>query len=134
MIEERAMLWADALESGEFTQGKSTLTHRLGSVDKDCCLGVACKVAMRNGLKLRTQMSGGDVAYEDETAILPRKVAEWYGLSTSPQFPIPDGDDHPHYEAGYGDQWISATIANDDAEWSFEKIAKIIRENWAIIR
>lgn len=41
---ENIKKWVDALESGEYKQGKSYLWQEKNGVDSFCCLGVACDV------------------------------------------------------------------------------------------
>lgn len=43
-VENRRAKWLDALRSGSYRQGKSSLHSTLGTVRSFCCLGVACDV------------------------------------------------------------------------------------------
>lgn len=75
---ERVQLWIDALRSGEYKQIKSQL-------GKDgvgyCCLGVACEVAIQNGLAIeRTVNSRGDIDFDEGGCELTSTVMEWYGF------------------------------------------------------
>lgn len=53
---ENMAKWAEALESGEYEQGR----NHLAIIGEDtesgktfyCCLGVACEVAIKNGVEL----------------------------------------------------------------------------------
>ena len=55
---ERIKLWVDALRSGDYQQGfraMSRIKTEGGDSFVNCCLGVACEVAMANGLELKKQ-------------------------------------------------------------------------------
>ena len=45
---ENIQKWVDGLLSGEYEQGRG----KLNKDGKFCCLGVACEVAIKNGLNL----------------------------------------------------------------------------------
>ncbi len=81
---DRIRKLVEALRSGEYTQGIGQLTFidKDGN-EKDCCLGVACKVAIKDGLELSVVRVGDGLAYgtERETGILPSSVREYYGFS-----------------------------------------------------
>lgn len=88
---ERVQLLIDALESDQFTQGIGALErypdvygeNPLTRVE-NCCLGVACRVAMANGLDLPTERVFSDrVRFADETGFLPWQVREWFEFDTS---------------------------------------------------
>ena len=73
---------ADALESGEYTQGRFALHNLLN--DSYCCLGVACDIFCKieeplnrkpTDFKSRESIEG----YDD---CLPLKVQEWLGFTT----------------------------------------------------
>jgi hypothetical protein len=50
---ENMRKFVEALRSGRFTQGAGALEYvDTNGVTKNCCLGVACRVAMENGVKL----------------------------------------------------------------------------------
>jgi hypothetical protein len=79
--------WAAALESGEFEQGRAALaTHHEdgdGGGVRYCCLGVACEVALRNGVPLEREVnmgSGRHISYDGEMATLPVRVVKFLGL------------------------------------------------------
>lgn len=81
---ERVRLLVEALRSGEFEQGEGYL--RKG--DTYCCLGVACKVAMQNGLPLQEEFVDhgfGLYVYREagqvnRSGYLPGSVYRWYGF------------------------------------------------------
>jgi hypothetical protein len=110
MPTENALKWAAALESGEFEQG-------YGSLNKDgkfCCLGVACEVAIREGVPVKVDVpyEGGACHYDRDDALLPASVQAWLGLANN------DGA----YEGGR-----SLIGDNDARELTFKEIAQIIR-------
>lgn len=79
--ERRRKLWTAALRSGEYQQIK----RQLRSPNGFCCLGVACDVAVKNGLSVRIEeeltLSVPMYRYDGSSAVLPYSVVRWYGLS-----------------------------------------------------
>lgn len=87
---ENMTKFVKALFSGEYEQGTGTLN--LGG--KFCCLGVACDVALKDGLELTVETVGGKKcfcgaihvasdgrkSYDGEQSVLPQSVADWLGL------------------------------------------------------
>jgi hypothetical protein len=115
--------WIEALRSGKYKQTRGRLADRIGF----CCLGVACEVAIENGVKL-TKKTGEDeratIEYEGCCSELPDEVTEWFGLCSEGAYeelpahatdpPLPT-EDHPDYSASqWNDQEMAdfATIAN----------------------
>jgi len=123
---ERIQLLVDALKSGEFTQGKGYLAQIEDGELVHCCLGVACVVAQRNGLDLSSELnaSGLIIFDEDNDTELPLSVSEWYGFDASPHRFNPVVG---HNE--FTDE-ITATNANDDLNWNFEKIAEGFKKTY----
>jgi hypothetical protein len=108
-------LWVEALESDEFQQTTCVLTDK---DDKDCCLGVACKVYQREvgGLTLSSDASGS-VLYDGNVGTLPEVVRDWFGLASAEGEYVDDG--------GYSQ---ALTGDNDDRGYTFKEIAAIIRD------
>lgn len=81
---ENMRLWVDALRSGEYEQGYGALLND----GKYCCLGVACEVAILNGVELAkepvdSEYRPGRYAFGKETSLfLPGKVQEWLGIDS----------------------------------------------------
>lgn len=75
---ENARKWVEALRSGEYEQGK----RRLCRDGKHCCLGVACEVAIKNGVEIERRDYGGTIYFDGHCDLLPEKVREWLGLNS----------------------------------------------------
>jgi hypothetical protein len=78
-------MWAAALESGEFEQGKGRLLG-IGEDGKKtwCCLGVLCELHRREvGGDWSMSSVGG--AYLENSAFLPHSVMAWAGLDCENQ-------------------------------------------------
>lgn len=137
MLNPNAQKWVDALRSGKYKQGRKALTEIIDDVDFDCCLGVACKVAIENGLEIPVStgtMNGiefGDVelpkkkktlrVYGADRAygVLPPEVRNWLNLSYGDGRYIGTADLTESYSESY------LTHDNDHGA-SFEEIANII--------
>jgi hypothetical protein len=118
---ENMGLWAGALRSGDYEQGANVLHN----VDNNtwCCLGVACDVAIKNGVQLGTKIEAEKVQYSDEekptgrvtnfggaVAFLPYQVIDWLDVdSNNPK--LCD---------------LRATWLNDIGNRSFNEIADLI--------
>lgn len=119
MKKEFAHKWADALESGKFSQTKGTLFDGEGY----CCLGVACVLA---GKKFESD-DGGHFYFikgDSTSAVLPEDVMEEIGMN-NPSGHI-QGKKNPFAKAGDVSDFELTTI-NDEGV-SFKEIAKIIRK------
>ena len=83
-MNDAAKKWVKALRSGEYKQGKELLREG----DKFCCLGVACELAVKEGIinnpKIIQKPFVSHVSplyeYEKKTTHLPEKVMKWLGL------------------------------------------------------
>lgn len=80
---ERLALGIQALESGEFRQGRGSLGRPSEDGDRYCCLGVLTEVAMRNGCPVTKDFEPYShvFRYDGNTALLPPLVADWYGFA-----------------------------------------------------
>lgn len=120
-MNDNAKALVAALRSGDYTQGRGYLT-RIDSdgLEQDCCLGVACKLAVEAGVIEPGVVDprNGARRYRDggqwQTAVLPERVREWLGFSSK--------ESEFCRSSGYSEQ-LSAL--NDDG-MSFERIAAII--------
>ena len=140
--------WTAALRSGEYQQARHQLRREIESLADDtvaigfCCLGVACEVAVKEGVVRREQsfygsVSGiheycvravsGDIHSDSSSTALPQAVVDWLGLSGR------DGDlterveyKHPGHECD--EEHTTGTLIglNDDAGYTFEQIADLV--------
>lgn len=113
MNEEVKVKWVAALRSGEYQQGQDSLrTYYLG-VEQFCCLGVLCDLhARETGKHWSSDVEANRFKYDGEEELLPRSVAAWAGLDTSPVIQ-------------FGGQPLAITEVNDGGE-SFLDIADAI--------
>jgi hypothetical protein len=116
MLNEHAQMWVDALVSGDYTQTRGTLTDANG----DCCLGVACKVAIAAGVPVKVEVVDSRptsyTKYDGESKYLPASVRSWLGLTSD--------------NGGFEDELGADTLADlNDAGNTLAEIAAIIRAN-----
>jgi hypothetical protein len=110
-LNENAQKWVAALRSGEYKQCAGMLTKLDGDkVIGHCCLGVACEVAIANGVELKVEDCETRRIYNDDDAVLPDPVVEWLGLTSR---------DGAYNEDGQ-------LTADNDAGQPFDRIADII--------
>lgn len=122
--------WATALRSGEYKQGRKYLHKIVARTHYFCCLGVACDLAIKAGVKMQHDDTGIQVyqhdgiqvyQYNGKSGYLPPPVQLWLGLKTtdgSLKKPVPIRDG---YElAG------SLVAVNDGSNIPFPEIADII--------
>lgn len=114
--------WVAALRSGQFDQG----TVKLRSANEYCCLGVACEVAIANGVNLKVKLYDEHATYDGETAYLPRQVSDWLGLSQ--ENPLANDWLGISQEDPLIAPSLTAVQANDTLGWSFDQIADAIEE------
>lgn len=79
--QENVRKWVDALRSGDFEQR----TGRLNAEGQYCCLGVACELALGDGVKVvKTLVEpspyADHYAYDGKATFLPTSVQEWLGI------------------------------------------------------
>lgn len=119
----RLRLWVKALRSGRYAQGQRNLLNYQGpdAPSKLCCLGIACEVYRQKTGKGKWikyhsgNLDGFQIGKKPViTAFMPIEVTEWLGL---------EGYNNPPISPN-----IMASEANDQLEWSFEKIADKIEE------
>lgn len=83
MLNDNAKKLVAALRSGDYTQGEGQLTTiNTDGSESDCCLGIACKLYIKEGntLNVNRVPSSGYVSYEYERHYLPHAVKIWLGL------------------------------------------------------
>lgn len=119
MKKEIAYLWADALSSGLYWQGKGFLRD---FSDNFCCLGVLCNLhAQAHPEEAARQIS--KLSYMGAKVYPPTAVHEWAGL-VSANFPM-----HVKLVTKEGASYGSFAAANDSGV-TFDEIADFIRRNW----
>lgn len=118
--------WADALESGDFSQTGGILRDARGF----CCLGVLCELAVRHGVIQEAvealdsnDQPLGEFSYDGKDGFLPRAVAEW-------AFGDPD-ESNPDMVTE-DDSMDSASSLNDSHHYSFPRIAAAIRRTYNV--
>ena len=110
-MNENAKKWVADLRSGKYKQGKGSLNCD----GKLCCLGVACEVAIQNGVKVQViKTKIDDASYDGGFGFLPESVRDWLGLRTV------DGE----YKTG-DCHYTSLAKLNDKGK-TFAEIADII--------
>lgn len=112
--------WCQALESGEFQQGR----YRLRSYDdKYCCLGVLMELASREDVVPKASIISGwnHYQYGSSSHGLSKAAVEWAGLKDDKG----EGDVTVRLSNG---ELAYLSILNDSAQLSFSEIAKLIRE------
>lgn len=121
---DNILLWVEALESGDYEQGFEKLhLRRPDGRETFCCLGVACVVAIANGVPLKVESSNpvwefesAQISYDYDAELLPPKVVEWLGLPASNPILIDR----------------CATEWNDVDEADFDGLARLIREEYGL--
>jgi hypothetical protein len=84
---ERIERWADALTSGDYVQGYGALT----STEGHCCWGVACKLAVDDGVMVARQNPDTpnytEYAWKDDDGTTPDSVdTHWHGIMPPEDF------------------------------------------------
>lgn len=124
-------LWVDALRSGDYQQGRDQL--RFG--DTYCCLGVACDVAMKNGVPVRWDALGNVREVGDDpdyglgwSGAMHPLVSRWIGVTEHPGFQ--SGDIKVSMGRPDVDELYFLAELNDVLEMTFEEIADVIEDNY----
>ena len=127
MNKEKLKLWLDALRSGEYQQGKG----HLANIDEErsesyCCLGVACEVAIKDGLGLIKNIGPRNVinyGLARESGFLPNEVQQWLGHDEgNVMVDFTDGESHTREE--------HVAFLNDSGKWTFEQIADALEAKY----
>jgi len=131
---EHVRLWVQALRSPGLIQGHGALAKRKSEDEpwQQCCLDVACRVAMDNGVELEEtvdQQTWGwsrgyvfnlktppEVEPWKEFTTMPNVVRTWYGFDYGNVSPMKYG----------AREDVSAIDLNDELRLSFAVIADII--------
>lgn len=143
--------WIENLRSGQFTQGQGALHVKgeNGEPDKFCCLGIACQIAVKEGIlpepKLRqhainTDLNGQDEAIHIEAyayhtitpttqtfGVLPLTLATFLNVSNDPNVNLKYVE-HFKNRKHFKDH---ATLSElNDEGLTFEQLATIIENNF----
>lgn len=115
MLTPNQVKWVEALESGKYPQTGRVLTrlNSAGEPTGHCCLGVACELAIKDGVAIEVgRDTASDRTYDCYTTELPPNVRLWLDVGSS----IP--------MIGK----CNAVDRNDTLGQSFAEIASAIRE------
>lgn len=122
---ENMQKFVTALRSGDFQQGQNALEYTdLSGKVTNCCLGVACRVAVKDGLELQVTNSGADnhaTYFAGETAFLPYEVQKWLGVATGNPVLRAIHPDSMFDDADF--DLLTATYLNDSGNFTFNQIA-----------
>lgn len=104
--------WTTRLRDPNLLQGFG----QLGTADgKRCCLGVACDVAVEEGVIPAPVTHNEVLHYAGKSTSLPQAVADWLGLSNVPILDLPSRED-----------FTTLVGLNDGQRLSFSQIADLI--------
>lgn len=113
--EEVKELWIEALESGDYPQGRLALLSSEGF----CCLGVLCDLyRQKTGIGEWEEGTAGARYFLGQSKVLPEAVARWAGIVGGVQDPWVRGKDGVMYGLAHC----------NDSGWNFGQIARILRE------
>lgn len=116
--------WLQALESGDYWQGKEFLCRRRADGDYEmCCLGVACELVLANGVSLTvSDEPGRAVVYDKHDVSVPSIVGQTlrlrgrYGESSGPNVKVRR-------------EWCCGLAEMNDVGATFKRIAKTVRRH-----
>lgn len=134
MDHQKAIMLAEALESGRYIQGRRVLERHTRNKDgsvkvANCCLGVAVRLAQANGVHVREHLDQrGVVEFDGNACSLNPKVQEWFGFK-SPA----GGFGEREHDADFIEGHTALIGMNDSGSFNFADIARIIRENWELL-
>lgn len=145
-MNENFQIWLDTLKTGQYQQATGALdVVDDGGNHSFCCLGVACDLAVKDGVEMEIHTSDDNdvVSYDREQGVLPGKVKDWLGLDqTNPRIVVQNpnfvsGDDrcaHVYSADGERSQLANprylineyVTELNDEYGLTFEQIAQLV--------
>jgi len=126
---ENIRKWVTALRSGEYQQVKRHLSLN-GSY---CCLGVACELAIANGVGVKRtavasiRADGDDdtyVNYDGGMSYMPNSVRKWLGIDCGDPVLTEKID-----ESGFKSP-VTASDMNDREDKTFAEIADAIEQKY----
>jgi hypothetical protein len=127
-------LWINALESGDYVQGKNYLKQTISGGFSYCCLGVLCDLYDKHSGKSPGFREGAyhisssrEIVYpHNGSTVLPtREVLEWAGLESERGF-----DDGHLLVLKDGTEYRATGLPdiNDNCDLSFKEISSVIKE------
>lgn len=110
---EARAAWCAALRSGRFRQQTGCLEED----GRQCCLGVACRIAIEDGVPITVIADAdGPTKFDGHVDYLPDSVMGWLGLTT------PTGE--------FVDPYVASLVdANDNRSFNFGRIAYLIEDH-----
>lgn len=107
---EARAAWVAALRSGQYAQGRAHLCKE----SKHCCLGVACELAIADGVEIERKICNTTlVRFNGNSGAMPLAAMSWLGLR-EPDGSLKDG---------------RSLASLNDQGYSFEALAQIIESN-----
>lgn len=152
---ENMIKWIKALQSGRFPQGVQRLATKDLAIEESkqnwayCCLGVACEVALEDGVDMEVQepylFNGSSMSrksYDSHSVNLPERVLAWLGLRLSDEdVALPTVDflaenrELPQltgYDLLLCNERAAASFLNDALLYNFLQIAEAIKHRFDI--
>lgn len=130
---ENVRKWVDALRSGDYKQTTGILerVNRYDDSRTHCCLGVACRVFMKeeDNEGILTAISDRHITKftwheneEGEADTLPEPVSVWLGINSN----------NPVLLTGEDGELIPASTLNDEEHfrYTFDQIADLLEEKY----
>ncbi len=125
-IKANRQKWYDELISGRHKQTLNALQDE----DGKCCLGVACYLAVQEGVigePTINEASYDTVSYDGEDSTLPPSVMEWLGFdSADPKIE----EEFKSKQREGGSYFPTFSELNDIEKMSFEQIAAILKRDF----
>lgn len=130
--------WVAALRSGEYGQVQSQLAREYPSGKrKYCCLGVACELAIKDGVPVNVTLRAGggtphrDVKFDGNDGSLPSQVSDWLDIEGGDpkviDSPVQGREGGMPASWVIGDSWwLNAADLNDTLGLSFDQIADCV--------
>ena len=130
MDKQIAKMWVDALESGQYVQGKEYLCAK----NQYCCLGVLCELyVQQTGDNIKSPgVYDNCTKYDNESCVLPQCVIDWAGIGNDDS--RNDGKQNAVFLVNeqeiYFASWNDGEERYFDKDGTFSNIAEVIKEHW----
>lgn len=124
---DRVRMLVEALRSDRFEQGHGKLVRVFDLGDgvrqeRYCCLGVACVLAVENGVDVEVRDSGVTVTFDGQIGYMPRSVSAWYGFGGA--------FEHRNPSVDLGNGYVHSLAAMNDRSYTFTEIADAIEATY----